>query len=74
MGENREKELTLRAKVSKLVDRRSTQYRVSIISDLAEFQVFNRISKDVTIMNESLSRHYCNLEGDPNAIKRVASS
>ena len=72
MVENGEKELTLRAKVAKLVDK-AEEYRNNHQAnpDSAEFRVFILIWKDLKIMDESLSRHYCTLEGDPNAIGRV---
>ena len=82
MGENEKKKLnfqvrktktklTLRAEVAKLVDKIKEYRSEHKESDLAEFQVFNRIFKDLTIMDESLGKHYCTLEGDPNAIERV---
>ena len=71
MEENGEKDLTLRAKVARLVEKANNYREEQAEPDSAEFQAFNWMSKDLTIMDESLSRHYCTLEGDPAAVKRV---
>ena len=71
MVENGKKELTLRAKVARLVEKANNYRDEQAEQNSAEFQAFNWMSKDLTIMDESLSRHYCTLEGDPAAVKRV---
>ena len=70
MGENQEAKQTLRETVARLVEK-ANNYRDEQMEQSAEFWAFDWMSKDLTIMDESLLRHYCTLEGDPTEVKRL---